>query len=208
MSVQDPNPLNRPDVWSLSTGGSTAAATVAYDYSGSIVAQQAITNTAGDPIAGYNRRRAEITMTMSGNRSSSPFALATSYVNRTNTSAWANGQPRTWLCTGVSGTQEAEIVGEEIVEYWKVRFSFTYNAETWDLTVPNVGLFELATGAGGTVRRRIMVEDADGNFIPAPKPVPLNPDGSAKAAGQDADLLTFIIYPQANFASQFGSPPV
>ena len=87
MSVQDPNPLNRPDVWSLSTSGTTEAATVAYEYSGDIVSQKAITNTAGDAITGYKKRRSEVTMTVSGNRSASPFLLAVQYVNKTNTVA-------------------------------------------------------------------------------------------------------------------------
>ena len=208
MSVQDPNPLNRPDVWSLSTSGTTEAATVAYDYSGGSAVQVPIENTAGDAITGYKKRRSEVTMTVSGNRSASPFLLAVLYVNKTNTVAWANGQPRTWLCTGISGTQESEIVGDEIVDYWKVRFSFSYNPETWDLVVPNVGLNELVTVNGTPTKRRISVEDSDGNYVPSAKPVALNPDGTARAAGTAADLLSVIVYEKADFVSQFGSPPV
>ena len=127
MSVKDPNPLNRPDVWSLSASGTTVPA--AFHYVGG--AQKQIVNSAGDAITGLKRRQGEITMTVRGNRSGSPFALATTLVNRTNATEWADGAERTWLCTSISAQQQSELVGTEILDYWSVSFSFAYRPETW-----------------------------------------------------------------------------
>lgn len=208
MSVKDPNPFNRPDVWSLSASGATEAVTNGYVYDGSNVTTVPVVNTAGDLLTGYNKRRSELTMTMTGNRKGSPFSLAVDYVNKVNQYAWAHGAERTWLCTGFSASEETEAVGEEMIEYWKIRVSFAYNPDTWDLVAPNVGLNELAAGASGSVKRRVTVEDKDGNFVPSPKPVPLDASGAAKPAGQSADLLTFQVYKHISFVSEFGNGPL
>jgi hypothetical protein len=205
-SVSDPNPLLRPDVWSLQASGASVPVSVyvSTDQPGDAAdVLSPLVNSAGDPIVGEKTRRAEITMTVRGNRSASPFSLATDLVNRTNFSTWANGAARTWLCTGISGEQAAEIVGDNLVEYWKTSFSFTYNADTWDKFIPDVGLNYLSGG----VKRRVMVEDSDGNYVPSPKPQPLNSDGSVKTSGE-ADLLRRQIYRTADFSSYFGAPPV
>ena len=203
MSVKDPNPLNRPDVWSLSASGTTVPA--AFHYVGG--AQKQIVNSAGDAITGLKRRQGEITMTVRGNRSGSPFALATTLVNRTNATEWADGAERTWLCTSISAQQQSELVGTEILDYWSVSFSFAYRPETWAVQAPDVGLNQLVTVNGSQVKRRITIEDANGNAVPTPKPLPLNSDGSLKGATAEADFLTFRVYETADFLSYFGDPP-
>jgi hypothetical protein len=208
MSVKDPNPLNRPDVWSLSASGTTVPA--AFHYVGG--AQKQITNSAGDAITGLKRRQGEITMTVRGNRSGSPFALATTLVNRTNATEWADGAERTWLCTSISAQQQSELVGNEIVDYWSVSFSFAYRPETWAVQAPDVGLNQIVYIADqdiivGREKRRITIQDANGNAVPTPKPLPLNSDGTLKGATAEADFLTFSVYQTADFLSYFGDPP-
>jgi len=208
MSVKDPNPINRPDVWSLSASGTVVDATTYYESSDFGETIKQIVNTAGDSLQGIKRRQGEITMTVKGNRAQSPFSLATGFVNRVNANPWANGEAKTWLCTGVSAQQQSELVGTEILEFWSVSFSFSYRADTWAAQAANVGLNELVIKSGfGTIKRRITIEDNDGNEVPTPKPLPLNSDGSYKGANTVADILQFDVYRTADFASQFGNPP-
>ena len=208
MSIKDPNPLNRPDVWSLSASGTVVNATTYYPQSGVGENIQQIVNTAGDPLPSIKRRQGEITMSVKGNRGNSPFSLATGFINRVNSAAWANGAAKTWLCTGVSAQQQSELVGEEIVEFWSVAFSFAFRPETWMAQAANVGLNEIAINSSGqTIKRRITIEDDNGNALPTPKPLPLNAEGSYKGANAVADILQFDVYRTADFASQFGNPP-
>jgi len=205
MSVKDPNPLNRPDVWSLSASGTVVDATTYYADANDTVKQ--IVNTAGDPLRGLKRRQGEITLNVKGNRLDSPFALATGYVNRTNATAWADGAERTWLCTSVSAQQQTELVGDELIDYWSVSFSFAYRPETWSVQAPNVGLNERVTGNGTTVKRRITIDDGNGNLVPTSKPQPLDANGGFAGVTAEADLLTFRVYKTADFAGYFGEPP-
>lgn len=198
MSVKEPSPLSRPPVWSLS--GSTTTVDAVSHYAG---AEIPITNTAGDLIAGLKKRQAEITMSVRINTSLSPFQTAVNYINRTNSETWANGGPRTWLCTGGSAQQATELVGNEVVDYWQTTYSFAYRPEGWVIRTPNVGLFELVNGN----KQRIVVSDADGNDVPAAKPQPLNPDGSAKTGNANADILTFVVYGSVDFGTAIGNPP-
>jgi len=208
MSVKDPNPLNRPDVWSLSASSTVVDAKTYYEPSDAGETVKQIVNTAGDPLSGIKRRQGEITMSVRGNRAQSPFSLAAGLINRVNANAWANGAAKTWLCTGVSAQQQSELVGTEIVEFWSVAFSFAYRPETWAAQAANVGLNELVVNAGGqTVKRRITVEDNNGNDVPTSKPLPLNTDGTYKGANAAADIITFNVFLTADFAAQFGNPP-
>jgi len=210
MSVKDPNPLNRPDVWSLSASGTVVDATTYYADANDTVKQ--IVNTAGDPLRGLKRRQGEITLNVKGNRLDSPFSLATGFVNRTNAAAWADGAERTWLCTSVSAQQQTELVGDELLDYWSVSFSFAYRPETWSVQAPNVGLNQLtyvpdSNGTPILVKRRITIQDGSGNIVPTSKPQPLDENGSFAGVTAEADLLTFRVYRTADFASYFGEPP-
>jgi hypothetical protein len=162
-----------------------------------------IVNTAGDPLTGLKRRQGEISMTVKGNRAASPFSLAASFINRTNSVPWANGEARTWLCTSVSAQQQSELAGTEILDFWSVSFAFAYRPETWDVQAANVGLNELF----GTSKRRITIQDANGNDIPTPRPLPLDSAGAYKGVSSVADMLSFQVYKTADFLSQFGDPP-
>lgn len=207
MSVADPDPLNRPDVWSMSTTSSTVDARTYYKNAGSasnryrVLSQ--IENTAGEPIAGLKKRQAELTLTVKRNQSASPFAVPV--VNKTNELQWANGAPQTWLCSNMAATQQTELVGDTVLVYWEVTYSLIYREETWKLKTPNVGL--TAKTQDGTGRERVMIFDQYRNRTPAPRPVPLDEDGFAKDSGEDADVLEFQIYEPIDFSSVFGDPP-
>ena len=197
---QEPNPLSRCDRWSIGTSGSSVPATTWLD-SGT---EKALVNSAGDPISGFSKRRLELRLSVAGNRADFPIATARTVVNATNSTTWGGGAQRTWLCSGASAQQKTELVGTLIVEFWAITFEFLYNADLWSLSVPDVGL-NYINSSGAKVRAT--VEDADGNYIPSPKPLPLNSDGSLKASG-DADILQRPVYREIDFSTYFGSPPV
>ena len=146
-------------------------------------------------------------MTVRGNRSGSPFSLATTLVNRTNATECADGAVREWLCTSISAQQQSELVGTEIVDNWSDSFSFAYRPETWAVQAPDVGLNQLVTVNGSQFKRRITIQDSNGNSVPTPKPLPLNSDGTFKGVTAEADFLTFRVYETADFLSYFGDPP-
>jgi hypothetical protein len=207
MSVKDPNPLNRPPVWSMSSTNSTVDARTYYKNSGSasnryrVLTQ--IENTAGEPIPGLKKRQAELTLTVKINQSESPFNVG--IVNKTNEVSWGGGAPQTWLISSMAATQKTEFVESTPVDYWEVTYSLIYREETWKVKTPNVGL--MAKSEDGTGRERVMVFDQDGNRTPAPRPLPLDADGFAKDLGADADVLEFQIYEPTDFSVIFGDPP-
>jgi hypothetical protein len=67
-----------------------------------------------------------------------------------------------------------------------VSVEWTYNPSDWRIRYYDVGYHEIVSGE----RQAIM--DKGGN--PVSKPVPLNADGSAKAVGEDPDVLTIKPY--------------
>jgi len=197
---QAPNPLDRCDRWSIGTSGSSTPATTWIDNG----TEKALVNSAGDPIGGQTKRRLEMRLSVSGNRAAFPMATSKAVVNATNASGWGGGSAGTWLCSGASAQQRTELVGTLVVDFWQIGFEFLYNEEGWALHVPDVGLNYLSGGA----KKRATVEDADGNFVPSPKPLPLNSNGTLKAAGSLPDLLVRPIYRQIEFSTYFGNPPV
>jgi len=194
---QEPNPLDRCDRWTVGTSGSQVPATTWLDSG----VEKPLINSAGDPIGGYNKRRLEMRLTVSGNRATSQIATARAVVNATNSSGWGGGVARSWLCSGASSRERTELVGTLVVNFWEVSFDFLYNEELWSLSVPDVGLNYLAAG----VKKRAFVEDSDGNFVPSPKPVALNADGSLRSG--DPLVLQRPVYREIEFSTYFGNPP-
>lgn len=195
---QEPHPLLRCDRWSIGTSGSSVPATTWYDNG----IEKPLVNSAGDVFTGHNKRRLEMRLSVSGNRVDFPIDTARAVVNTTNASAWGGGAARSWLCSGSSAQQRTELVGTDIVEFWAVSFEFLYSSEGWDLSIPDVGLFYIE----GYKKRRAVVEDADGNYLPSPKPVPLNADGTLKTSGEP-NLLNRTIYKEIEFGAYFSEPP-
>ena len=138
-----PNPLARPDVWSFSAGGAQVPALFYYDGDG--VAP--LVNSAGDFIDGVTATIAEMRATISGNRLTFDYALAASITNCINASAYLGGAPYTWLCTGVSGQQQAEIVNGIEVRYWSFTTELIYRENTHLSLIPDVGYNYIATSA-------------------------------------------------------------
>jgi hypothetical protein len=194
---EDPNPLNRPDIWSFSSSGVSVPAAwhiVAGQYS-------PIVNTAGDAIGGLSRQQLECRISVTGNRASFPMSTAAAVTNATNASGWGGANPRAWLCNGITGSQKRAFVSSVAVDYWEVTAELVYNEALWVLRAPNVGLNYISGGQ----KRRCYVLDEDGNYVPAPNPVALNADGSMSSG--EPQLLEFYVYREVDFSTFFGSPP-
>lgn len=138
-----PNPLARPDVWSFSAGGAQVPALYYYDGEG--VAP--LVNSAGDFIDGVTTTIAEMRATISGNRPTFNYALAASITNCINGASYLGGAPYTWLCTGISGQQQTEIVNDQEIRYWSFTSELVYRENTHLVLVPDVGYNYIATSA-------------------------------------------------------------
>jgi hypothetical protein len=132
----DPNPLSRPDVWSFSTGG--ADVPCLYYYAGNAIAP--LVNSAGDFIEGVTCPEAEIRATISGNRARFDYSLAANVTNCLNNQQYLGGAPYTWLCAGISGQQQLEVVNDAQIKYWSFSAELIYRAGTHLLFLPDVGL--------------------------------------------------------------------
>ncbi len=121
-----PNPLSRPDVWTFSTGG--AEVPCLYYYAGNGIAP--LINSAGDFIEGVKCPESEVRVTISGNRPTFNYALAAQVTNCLNDQAYLGGAPYTWLCAGISGQQQLEVVDDVQVKYWSFSTELIYRAGT------------------------------------------------------------------------------
>lgn len=137
----EPNPLARQDVWSFSAGGAQVPALFYYD--GDALAP--LVNSAGDFIDGATATIAEMRATISGNRVTFDYAKAASITNCINNAPYLGGAPFTWLCTGISGQQQIEVVNDQEIRYWSVTAELVYRENTHLLFVPDVGYSYIAT---------------------------------------------------------------
>ncbi|MGA0336541.1 MAG: hypothetical protein ACO3LD_09840 [Luminiphilus sp.] len=173
--------------------------------------QRLMYNTAFDVLEGNKKRRSDLTLRVSGNIGTSPFVVASSVIDCTNATGWAGGLAEHWLCTAYSATQESELVGNEVLSFWRFNATFTHRRDGWLLSVQNVGFNELVYADGvnedPTGKRRIAVEGA---FVA--RPWPLDSIGKAlpsvlARSGTSTSELSFRVYEPVDFAEIFGDPP-
>ena len=190
----EPNPLDRCDRWTVSTG-LTSVPVYRWNNNGTY---QPLVNSAGDYLPGHQGQQPEARLTLHANRAQFPMNYLVT-TNKINNAGWKTANARAWLCAGMRAEKKSELVGTQVISYYEVAVDFIYNDNLWQLYVPDVGLYYL----DGGVKRRCYVEDHNGNYVPASSPVPLNPDGSMKASG-DPNILIRPIYAEADFTSIFG----
>lgn len=77
----DPNPLARPDIWKWTTGGLAVPALYYYDNNDAL---QPLQNTAGDFFEGATTDISTLQASISGNRATFDYALATLVTNSIN----------------------------------------------------------------------------------------------------------------------------
>jgi hypothetical protein len=173
-----------------------------------------LVNAAGDYIEGLQAVEGEIKATISGNRSAFPLATAGSVTNSINASSYLGGAAYTWLCQGISGQQQVEVVSGVEVKYWSISVELVYRSSTWVMKLPHVGWHYV--DASGVKQKCWMYSggpDAaagSGKEIEdASTPQALTETGNMKypGVGGNPDQLLRRVHQAIDFSTYFGTPP-
>jgi hypothetical protein len=200
-----PNPLQRPDVWSFAVGGATIPATRYYDINDAV---RPLVNAAGDLFENITTEEAEVRAVINGNRPTFPLQLAAFATNAVNNAPYLGGRQFTWKCAGISGQQTTEVVDGFEVRYYQITTELVYRASGWPLLIPDAG-FNFIDQQDNT-KRRCFVEFKDEEEavirVPSANAVPLAGNGAMLAAGQQPRLLSRRVHRGIDFAQYFGNP--
>lgn len=197
----DPHPLSRPDTWSFQTQGASIAALSYIDDSNQ---RRPLTNSAYSPLLGLSVDEAQTKVIIRGNRATFPSALATSLTNCVNDSVWLGGGQDKWKVQGITGELKYEVVNGSLVRFWEVTVEVIFRQTGWNLLIPDVGFNYIS---GGQLRRAVVWDDENGEWLASAEPVALNGSGGLAGAGQAPAVLSRRVYNRINFSSYFGSPP-
>jgi hypothetical protein len=197
----DSNPLSRPDVWSFESSGASIPALTYFDGT----TAKPLVNSAGDYFEGLTIDEAQQKVTIQGNRSAFPSAIASAITNCINSGAYLGGPENSWKCQGIRGERKVEVVDGTEVRFWEVTVTLLYRQTGWNLQIPDVGFNYVSNGK----RERCWVIDPEDKTtkIPSANPVALDGSGGMKASGEAPSILNRRIYKQVDFQSYFGTPP-
>ena len=194
----DPNPLARPDIWRWTTGGLQVPAL--YYYDGDQL--KALVNSASDFFEGATTDISTLQASISSNRATFDYALATLVTNSLNSDGFLGSDPYTWKCSGISGTPQVEVVNETETRYWQIEVTLEYRPDGWPLQLPDVGWNYL----DGSTKKRAYVTDPDtSEKVPSSNPQPLNTNGTLKTGAPD--ILVRRVHKAVAFSQYFGTPP-
>jgi hypothetical protein len=194
----DPNPLNRADIWKWSTGGLQVPAL--YYYEGDTLTP--LQNSAQDFFEGVTTDISTLQASISGNRPTFDYGLATTVTNSVNASGYLGGAAYTWKCSGIAATPAVEVVNEAEIRYWQVEVTLEYRPDGWPLQLPNIGWNYLDATLGKT---RVWVkEKSSSDQVPASNPQPLTSTGGL-ATGAPT-VLVRRVHKAVNFQQYFGTP--
>ena len=196
--LENVNPLLRPDKWTFETMGVAVPALTYFDGN----TEKPLTNSAFDYFEGLTVDEAQTKVVIEANRATFPSAIATAMTNTVNSGAFLGAPADYWKCQGITGELRRDLVGTNIVKYWKIICTLMYRQTSWNLQLPDVGFNFI----GGGQKRRVMTFDFENSeWIPSPVPMGLDGNG-AQTFGAPA-ILNRRVYRQANFSQYFGSPP-
>jgi hypothetical protein len=195
----DPNPLARPDIWKWSTGGLTVPALYYYDGSDTL---QPLQNTANDFFEGATTDLSTLQASISGNRSTFDYGLATTVTNTLNSDTFLGCPAYTWKCSGIAGQPAVEVVNDVEVRYWQVEVTLEYRPDKWTLQLPNVGWNYIS---GGIKKRAYVIDTDSGDKVPSSNPQPLDNSGGIITGAPT--ILERRVHKAVAFASYFGTPP-
>lgn len=194
----DPNPLARADIWKWTTGGLQVPALYYYDTGDTL---KPLVNTANDFFEGATTDISTLQASISGNRPTFDYGLATAVTNTVNSDTFLGSPPGSWKCSGISGQPSVEVVNETEIRYWQIEVTLEYRPDKWNLQLPNVGWNYL----NGSTKQRVYVIDTDsGDKVPASNPQPLTSGGGLKAGAPD--IIERRVHRQVAFNSYFGQP--
>ncbi len=193
----DPNPLARADIWKWSTGG--IAVPALYYYDGSTI--KSLVNSANDFFEGATTDISTLQASISGNRATFDYGLATSVTNTVNSDTYLGAPAGSWKCSGISAQPAVEVVNEVEIRYWQVEVTLEYRPDKWNLQLPDVGWNYLD---GSTKKRAYVTDTESGDKVPSSNPQPLNTDGTLKTGAPN--ILERRVHRQVAFNSFFGQP--
>ena len=193
----DPNPLARADIWKWSTGGLQVPAL--YYYEGDTLAP--LQNSANDFFEGATTDISTLQASISGNRATFDYALATAVTNSVNSSAYLGGAAYTWKCSGIAANPAVEVVNEIEIRYWQVEVTLEYRPDGWPLQLPNVGWNYLSSG---TKKRCYVIDTDSGDKVPSSNPQPLTTGGAISTGAPT--VLVRRVHKAVDFRSYFGTP--
>jgi len=194
----DPNPLARADIWKWSTGGLQVPSL--YYYEGETLAP--LQNSANDFFEGVTTDISTLQASISGNRATFDYGLATTVTNSINSSSYLGAPQYTWKCSGIAANPAVEVVNELEVRYWQVEVTLEYRPDGWPLQLPNIGWNYL--NALGIKERAYVIDSQTNERVPSSNPQPLNTNGT-RAAGVPT-ILVRRVHKAVNFAQYFGTP--
>jgi len=199
----DPNPLARADIWKWSTGGLQVPALYYYDTGDTLKVLQ---NSANDFFEGVTTDISTLQASISGNRPTFDYGLATTVTNSVNSSAYLGGAAYTWKCSGIAANPAVEVVNEVEIRYWQVEVTLEYRPDGWPLQLPNVGWNYLDSVEG---KSRVWVPYKPGpgqpvERVPSSNPQPLTSSGDLSTGAPT--VLVRRVHKAVNFQSYFGTP--
>jgi hypothetical protein len=193
----DANPIARADIWRWTTGGLQVPAL--YYYDGTTL--KPLQNSANDFFEGATTDISTLQASISGNRPTFDYGLATAVTNAINSDSFLGSAPGTWKCGGISGTPAVEVISEIEIRYWQVEVTLEYRPDGWNLQLPDIGWNYL----DGSIKKRAYVIDPDsGDKVPSSNPQPLNTDGTLKTGAPS--ILTRRVQREVPFSQYFGNP--
>lgn len=198
----DPNPLARQDIWKWSTGGLQVPSL--YYYASDDVLQP-LQNSANDFFEGVTTDISTLQASISGNRATFDYGLATTVTNAINSASYLGAPQYTWKCSGIAATPAVEVVNESEIRFWQVEVTLEYRPDGWELQLPNIGWNYL----DGSTKKRVTVAYDPGSGqpieqVPASNPQPLNTNGTL-ATGAPT-ILKRRVHKAVNFSQYFGTP--
>jgi len=196
--LENINPLQRPDKWTFETQGVAVPALTYFDGT----TQKPLTNSAFDYFEGLTVDEAQTKVVIEANRQTFPSDIATTLTNTVNNGAFLGAGPHFWKCQGITGELRRDLVGTQLVKYWKITCTLMYRQTTWNLQIPDVGFNALVSGQ----KRRVMTFDFENTEWVA-SPVPMGLNGSGQQTFGTPAILNRRVYREANFSQFFGSPP-
>lgn len=202
----DPNPLARADIWRWSTGGLSVPALYYYDDD----TIKALVNSANDFFEGATTDISTLQASISSNRATFDYALATRVTNTVNSDSFLGADQYTWKCSGISGQPAVEVVNEVEIRYWQIEVTLEYRPDGWPLQLPNIG-YNYIDVFDGDKKKRCWVIDPDTNDkVPASNPQALAENGDMKLVGSlelgMPDILVRRVHKAIPFAQYFGQP--
>jgi len=195
----DPNPLARADLWKWSTGGLQVPSLYYYETGDVLTPLQ---NSAQDFFEGVQTDISTLQASISGNRATFDYGLATTVTNAINSAPYLGAPRYTWKCSGIAATPAVEVVNESEIRYWQVEVTLEYRPDGWPLQLPNIGWNYL--NPLGVKQRAYVIDSQSDERVPSSNPQPLNADGTL-ATGAPT-ILERRVHKAVNFQQYFGTP--